>query len=78
MESGLTQEAVADALGLSAVGYGHYERARQPFTVEQLFQLSRILGHSTLDMVRQYVALAEADAASAHRKASPADNWRLG
>jgi hypothetical protein len=29
-------------------------------------------------MVRQYVALAEADAASAHRKASPADNWRLG
>ena len=43
-----------------------------------VFSLQRILGHSTLDMVRQYVALAEADAVSAHRRASPADNWRLG
>lgn len=43
-ESGLSQEAVGEALGLSVTGYGHYERARQPFSVDQLFQLSRVLG----------------------------------
>ena len=41
-----TQDAVGECLGLSEVGYGHYDRARQPFTVEQLFKLSRLLGRS--------------------------------
>lgn len=35
---------VSEALGLSEVGYGHYERGIRAFTVEQLFQLSRVLG----------------------------------
>ncbi|MHB9033889.1 MAG: helix-turn-helix transcriptional regulator [Anaerolineae bacterium] len=43
-DAGLTQEDAAKALNLSVVGYGHYERATQPFGLEQLFQLSRILG----------------------------------
>lgn len=76
-EAGMSKTELAERLGLSASGYSLYENYKGTFTVEQLFQLSRILGHSTLDMVRQYVALAEADAASAHRRASPADNWRL-
>jgi integrase/recombinase XerC len=38
-----------------------------------LFSLQRILGHSTLDMVRRYVALADSDVARRHEVASPAD-----
>ena len=37
------------------------------------FSLQRMLGHSTLDMVKRYVALADADLVARHRDASPAD-----
>jgi integrase/recombinase XerD len=36
-----------------------------------------LLGHSSLDMVKRYARVAEIDAERVHRKASPADNWRL-
>jgi len=42
----LTQAAIGEHLGLSEVGYGHYDRARQPFSIDQLFKLSSILGRS--------------------------------
>ena len=38
-----------------------------------VFSLQQILGHATLDMVRRYVTLSEADLVARHRAASPAD-----
>ncbi len=38
-----------------------------------VFSLQQILGHTTLDMVKRYVSLADADIAAKHRTASPAD-----
>lgn len=40
--------------------------------------LQDLLGHETLDMIKTYTRLAEADLAIAHRQASPVENWRLG
>ena len=43
-----------------------------------VFALQKMLGHSTLDMVRYYVELSQEDVKKVHKTASPADNWGLG
>ena len=35
------------------------------------------LGHSTLEMVKTYLSLADADLENAHKRASPVEKWRL-
>jgi hypothetical protein len=42
-----------------------------------VFTLQTLLGHGSLDMVRHYARIAQVDVEQAHRRASPADNWRL-
>ena len=71
---------IGERAGLEGVNVRHF---RHTFAINYLrnggdpWSLKMMLGHSTMEMVKNYLALAHADLEKNHKLASPVDNWRL-
>lgn len=73
-----------DRLGKRAgVPNVHPHKFRHTFAINflrnrgDIYSLQRLLGHTTLDMVKRYLSIAQADVEAAHQVASPVSNWKL-
>ncbi|MCP4142240.1 MAG: tyrosine-type recombinase/integrase [Chloroflexi bacterium] len=78
------REIITRVAKRAGVSHIHPHKFRHTFAINflrnggDIFSLQMILGHETLDMVKRYLAIAQLDIQSAHRKASPIIGWGLG
>ena len=83
LNSGSLRQVIVELGRKAQVSKCHPHKFRHTFAITYLrsggdvFTLQALLGHGSLDMVQHYARIAEIDIQQAHRRASPADNWRL-
>jgi site-specific recombinase XerD len=79
----MLHERLTDICKRAGVKKPTIHRFRHTFAINYLrnggnvYALQRILGHSTLKMVKNYLAIAQSDIDLDHQEASPIANWGL-
>jgi site-specific recombinase XerD len=75
---------IVEKIGINAsIQSCHPHRFRHTFAIQflrnggNIYTLQALLGHTTLDMVKRYLAIAQTDLDSDHEKASPVKVWKL-